>query len=143
MLADDRPPSTVKDEIFARKVLMDTIDAHLDAIDWMVTSNKPFDLAEAVERADTISVMLMALPHLFPPQTNQWRPGVKRNPARDTFASPDLWKNFPDFYRRAAQASRIALDASRARSKAELAPRFQALRQACDSCHALYVKSGD
>jgi cytochrome c556 len=141
--ADDRPPSAVKDEIFARKILMDTIDAHMDAIDWMVTSNKPFNLAEAIERAETISAMLMTFPHLFPPETNQWRPNVTRNPARDTFAAPDLWTNFADFYRRAGEASRLALDASRAKSKAELKPRFEALRNACNSCHALYVKAAD
>jgi cytochrome c556 len=142
-LSQDKAPSTLSDEIFARKILMDTIDRHMDAIDWMVTSNKPFDLAEAVEHADTISAMLMSFRHLFPPETNQWRPDTKHNPARDTFASPALWAHFADFYRQAGEASRVALNASRAKGKAEFKRQFEALRTACDSCHAAYVKADE
>jgi cytochrome c556 len=140
-LAQDKVPSKPEDEIYARKVLMGAIDRNTDAIDWMVTSNKPFSLAEAIERADTISAMLMNFPHLFPPETNRWRPNTKRNPARDTFASPVLWTNFADFYRRAQEASRAALDITRAKEKADLKSRFQALRAACDSYHAAYMKT--
>ena len=95
------PKDTIKDEIFARKILMDTIDDHMDEIDWMLTSGKPIDLPKTVEHADMISVMLLAFPHLFPPGTNQWQPGAERDPARDTFAAPDLWMNYADFYRQA------------------------------------------
>jgi len=139
--AQDRVVSTLAaDEIFARKIMMDTIDTHMDAIDWMVSSSKPFDLAEATDHADNISAMLLAFPHLFPPETNQWRPNVKLNPARDTFASPDLWTNYADFYRQAAEASKIALTASHAKTEAEFRPHFEALRSACNACHAAYVK---
>lgn len=134
------PPTAVKDEIFARKILMDTIDRHMDQLDWMLSSDKAIDLAHAVEHADTISAMLQAFPHLFPPSTNQWRPGAKRDPARDTYASPALWTNFADFYRRAAAASRIAWKASRVKREADLRTQFTALRAACDSCHAAYLK---
>jgi cytochrome c556 len=130
-----------EDEIVARKVLMDTIDLQMDQIDWMVTSNKPFNFAEGVERAATISAMLLAFRHLFPPETNRWRAGAKRNPARDTFASPDVWRHFGEFYRRAGEASRIALDASRAKEKAVFVRRFEILRHACNACHAAYVKA--
>ena len=140
-LSQDKIPSMPEDEIYARKVLMGAIDHHADAIDWMVTSNKPFNLAEAIEHADTISAMLMNFPYLFPPETNRWRPNAKRNPAHDTFASPALWKNFADFYRRAKEASRAALDITRVKGKADMKPRFLALRAACDSCHAAYVKT--
>jgi cytochrome c556 len=131
----------VRDDIFARKIMMDTIDRHMDAIDWMLTSGKPIDLAAAGEHADTMSVMLQAFPHLFPPTTNQWRPDAGRDPARDTFAAPELWANFPDFYQRAAAAAKTAYTASRARSAGELRNAMAALRAACDSCHALYVKN--
>ena len=136
-------PSASADEIFARKILMDTVDAHMDALDFMLSSDKPLDLARAVGDADTISVMLMTLPHLFASQTNQWRPNIKRNPARDTFASPDLWVNFADFYERAQDASRVAAAASRAKSVAEFKTQFESLRSACDACHALYVKADE
>jgi cytochrome c556 len=140
-MSQDHNAAGLKDEIFARKILMDTIDHHMDAIDWMLNSGKPVDLAEASGHADTISVMLMAFPHLFPAGTNQWQPNSARNPARDTFASPQLWTNFSDFYQRAAAASKLAYNASRARRESDLRNFMASLRAACDSCHALYVKT--
>jgi hypothetical protein len=41
------------------------------------------------QHADTISIMLMSFPHMFPAGTNQWKPGADRDPATDTYASPD------------------------------------------------------
>ena len=122
---------------------MDAIDSHMDAIDWMVNSGKAIDLHEVGEHADTISIMLMAFPHLFPSSSNQWRPNAKRDPARDTFASPALWASYADFYRQAAAASRIAFKASRAKREADFKTHFAALRSACDSCHAAYLKTGE
>lgn len=122
---------------------MDAIDSHMDAIDWMVHSDKAIDLRRAEEHADTISIMLMAFPHLFPPSSNQWRPNAKRDPARDTFASPALWTNFADFYRRAAAASRLAFKASRAKREVDFRTHIAALRGACDTCHAAYLKTGE
>jgi cytochrome c556 len=141
--AEDKAPSTLRDEIFARKILMDSIDEHLDAIDWILSAGTPIDLAKANEHADTISIMLMAFPHLFPPNTNQWRPNVKRDPARDTFAAPELWTNFADFYRQAAAASRLAFTASRAKREVDFEAQVEALRNACAACHARYMKTGD
>jgi cytochrome c556 len=142
-LSQDTVPSALKDEIFARKILMDAIDLHMDAIDWMVSSDKPIDMPKAMEHADTISIMFMAFPHLFPASSNQWRPNAKRDPGRDTFAAPELWANYPDFYRRAAQASKIALVASRTKREADFRKQFEELRAACDSCHAAYVKPAE
>lgn len=121
---------------------MDTIDRHMDEIDWMLTSHGPIDLSKTSEHADTVSVLLMAFPHLFPPSTNQWRADAQRDPARDTFAAPDLWKNYSDFYRLAAEASKLAFAASRAKKETDFRNTMAALRTACDGCHALYVKSG-
>jgi cytochrome c556 len=140
-LCQDRSASSVKDEIFACKILMDTLDSHMDDIDWMLHSGKPIDLSQTFDHADTISVMVMAFPHLFPPDTNQWQPNAKRDPARDTFASPDIWTNFSDFYQQAAAASRLAFDASRAKREGDFRKTMATLRTACDSCHALYVKA--
>ena len=131
-MSQDAPASAVKDEIFARKILMDTIDRHMDQLDWMLSSGKAIDLADGVEHADTISVMLLAFPHLFPPSTNQWLPVAEPDPARDTYAAPVLWTNFADFYRRAAAASRIALQASRAKREADFRTHVAALRAACE-----------
>ena len=142
-LSQDAVPSAAKDEIFARKVLMGAIDGHLLQIDLMLGSGKPVDLHEAVEHADTISIMLMAFPHLFAPATNQWQPNVKRDPAHDTSASPALWTNYAEFYRQAAAASHLAFDASRARREADFKTHIAALRSACNSCHAMYVKTDE
>lgn len=131
----------LKDEVFARKVLMDIVDHTLDKLELSLNSGRSVDLADAAERADAISVMLMAFPHLFPSSTNQWRANTERDPAHDTFASPDLWLNFSDFYQRAMTASRLAHDASWARQEGEFRNAVASLRAACNSCHAVYVKT--
>src|SRR5262245_20324783 len=91
-----------KDTIFARKILMGAIASNMDEIETMLAPNGKFDAAEAQDHADTISIMLMSFPHMFPAATNQWKPGADRDPATDTYASPDLWANFMDFYQRAS-----------------------------------------
>ena len=75
-LAQDQSAATVEDVIMARKTMMDTLSDNMDQIEQMISTNK-IDLADAHEHADTISVMLMAFPHLFPPASNQWKPGVE------------------------------------------------------------------
>ena len=130
-----------KDTIFARKILMGAIDMNMDEIETMLLPEGKLSLAEGTEHADTISIMLMAIPHLFPASTNQWKPNVDRDPATDTFASPDLWTNFADFYKRAGDASKTALDAARARKPEDFRARIVELRAQCNACHALYQKT--
>jgi cytochrome c556 len=137
--AQDQPPA--KDTIFARKILMGAIDMNMDEIETMLAPEGKLVLADAQEHAETISTMLMAFPHLFPPATNQWKPGAERDPAADTFANPDLWSNFPDFYQRANEASKIAWAASRAKRADEFRPLIGQLRQRCNACHALNLKT--
>jgi cytochrome c556 len=137
----DRSAAVVKDAIFARKILMVAIGHNMDEIEGMMASPKGLDMAEAGEHADNISIMLMAFPHLFPADTNQWKPKVERDPGRDTYAAPELWTNYEDFYARAAQASKVAYNASRARQESAFKTFAIALRVACDSCHAAYLKS--
>ena len=76
-----------KDTIFARKILMGAIDMNMDAIETMLAPNGKLDAAEAQEHADTISIMLMSFPHMFPAGTNQWKPGADRDPAGDRRAA--------------------------------------------------------
>src|SRR6266849_4913717 len=102
-----------KDTIFARKILMGAIDTNMDEIETMLAAEGKLELAEGQEHAETISTMLMAFPHMFARGTNQWKAGADRDPATDTFASPDVWANFAEFYQRAAAASTLAFDASR------------------------------
>src|SRR5216684_7893594 len=113
--SQDQSTTIAKDAIFARKILMDTINTNMDELETMTTSDKGVNLTEGREHADLISVMLMAFPHLFPAGTNQWTPDdPDRDAALDTYAAPEVWANFTDFYRRAAAASKLAFDASRA-----------------------------
>jgi cytochrome c556 len=139
--AQDQSAATAKDVIFARKTMMSSISDNMDQIETMIASGKKIDLDDAHEHADTISVMFMAFPHLFPPGSNQWKPNADRDPGTDTFASPDAWSKFPDFYQRAAGASKTAYDMSRADKVEELKTRTKELRVACDACHALYLKT--
>jgi cytochrome c556 len=141
-LASGQDPSTVaKDAIFARKIVMDAIGHNMDEIEGMTASPKGVDMAEGREHADNISILLMAFPHLFPADTNQWKPGADRDPGRDTYAAPELWTNYADFYARAAQASKVAYRASRAQDETAFKTHAIELRAACDSCHALYMKT--
>jgi cytochrome c556 len=130
-----------KDTIFARKILMGAIDMNMDEIETMLAPEGKLDLAEGQEHSETISTMLMAFPHMFPPATNQWKAGAARDPATDTFASPDLWTNFADFYARASEASKIAWSASRAKRPADFRALIVQLRERCNGCHALNLKT--
>ena len=130
-----------KDTIFARKIVMATIDMNMDEVETMLAPGGKLNDADAREHLDTISVLLMAFPHLFAPGTNQWKPGADRDPALDTFASPELWTAFADFYKRASAASKIALDASRAQRLEDFKALVAELRAACNGCHASYFKT--
>jgi cytochrome c556 len=140
-MAQDQSAAIVKDVIFARKTMMSSISDNMDQIEKMIAIGKKIDLDDGHEHADTISVMFMAFPHLFPPSSNQWKPNADLDPATDTFASPDAWSKFSDFYGRAASASKTAFDMSRADKEDEFKARAKELRVACDACHALYLKA--
>jgi cytochrome c556 len=137
----DQSEAIVKDAIFARKIVMNTIGTNMDELETMTSSDKPINLTEGHEHADNISVLLMAFPHLFGAATNQWKPNVERDPGRDTYASPDLFTHYADFYARAASASKTAFRASRAEKESEFRNYVAELRVACDSCHGLYLKT--
>jgi cytochrome c556 len=138
-LAQDQSAATAKDAILARKTLMDFISDAMDEIEAMTASGK-INLPAGTKRADQISVMFQAFPHIFPASSNQWKPNVEMDPETGTAASPDVWSKFPDFYQRATAASKIAFEISRAEKEADFKARVQELRVAWDSCHALYMK---
>jgi cytochrome c556 len=140
-LAQDDATPPAKDTIFARKIVMGTIDMNMDEVETMLAPGGKLDDAEAREHLDIISVLLMAFPHMFAASTNQWKPGADRDPALDTFASPEVWTSYDDFYKRAAGASKAAFDASRAKRADDLKALVAELRAACNSCHASYLKT--
>jgi cytochrome c556 len=123
----DKPGDVVQ----ARQLLMDAIDEEMHDIDF-AGSGQSFPIDALKAHADRISTLMSAFPHLFPPQTQQ-------SPDVPTTASPAVWKEFADFYDRAAAAAKTALDASQAASFDEFKPLGTQLRAACDSCHAKYM----
>jgi cytochrome c556 len=140
-LAQNEATPPAKDTIFARKILMGTVDMNMDEVETMLAPGGKLDVTDAREHLNTISVLLMAFPHLFPAATNQWKGGADRDPALDTFASPELWSNFAEFYRRASEASKIAFEASRTTRLNEFKTLVGQLRAACNSCHARFLKT--
>jgi cytochrome c556 len=131
----------IADAIIARKTVMDTISQKMDALETATASTKKIDLAAANEQADIVSVLLMAFPHMFPAATNQWKPNVDKDPGTDTFAAPEVWTKYADFYKQATAASKLAYNASRASQEAEFRTAMTQLRAACDGCHAVYLKT--
>ncbi len=85
--------------------------------------------------------MLLAFPHLFPSDSNQWDPAVDPDPVTGTFASPELWRRYPDFYRLATAAAESAHDMSRAATIEDFKSHARELRITCDTCHALYSEN--
>ena len=140
-LGQDQSAATLADAIFARKTVMDTLSTKMDEIETATASTQKIDLAAANEQADIVSVLLMAFPHLFPAATNQWKPNVDKDPGTDTFAAPEVWTKFADFYKQSTEAAKIAFDASRATEEAEFRAAITKLRAACDGCHATYMKT--
>ena len=138
-LGQDRGVTPAKETIFARKVLMDSISTNMDELEANASSAK-VDLAEGHSHADIVSVMLMAFPRLFPQNTNEWKPNVDRDPGSDTYAAPEIWARFADFYKRAGDAAQIAFKASRAETEQAFKDEVAQLRVACDSCHGVYLK---
>ncbi len=138
--AQDQSAATTKDLIFARKIVMNTIGKNMDELEGVLETDKKIDLPDAAEHADAISVLLMAFPHLFAPASNQWKAGAARDPGVDTFASPDAWTNYAEFYRLAGAASKTAFNASRARDEATFRKFGAELRATCDACHAAFMK---
>jgi cytochrome c556 len=140
--SQDQGAAPPADEIIARKALMDSIDEHMNTLEDMVGSGQAVALDRGREHADTVSTMLGVFPFLFPASTNQWKPDdANRDPARDTYASPDVWKNFADFYKQAVAASKAAESASRAKQDDDFKKAIASLRTACNTCHAAYLKT--
>jgi cytochrome c556 len=138
--AEDQTAATPADAIIARKTMMDALSEKMDDIEGAISVGK-VNLEQAHAAADTISIFLMAFPHLFPPATNQWKPTGDRDPAIDTFASPDVWTRFADFYQQATAASKSAFAASRSQNEADLKTAIARLRTQCNACHEAYLKA--
>jgi len=128
----DRPD----DVIAARQLLMDGVESEMMVIELGLEGNAPqFDDLKA--RADRISTLLTAFPHLFPPQT---KPGVAADGSPiNTTATPAIWQDFDAFYGIAKNAATTAYDASQAGTADQFREQAKKLRSACDGCHAQFM----
>jgi len=128
----DRPD----DVIAARQLLMDGIESEMIVTALGLEGSAPqFDDLKA--RADRISTLLTAFPHLFPPQT---KPGVAADGSPiNTTATPALWTDFDAFYDVAKGAATTAYDASQAGAADQFREQVKKLRSACDGCHAQFM----
>jgi cytochrome c556 len=125
-----------KDVITARQELMEHIEVLMEPIDTIQVKDTN-DLDKLRGNAETISAMLLAVPHLFPPTTNLYDP---KAPMPETLALPPIWKNFGSFYKLAAAASSAAEAMAETKGKASLKTASLELRASCDACHALYLR---
>jgi cytochrome c556 len=137
--AQEHDAATIADVIFARKALKDATCDRMADIERMIGGNR-VDLDQVRIKADAIAAMLTAFPQLFPPSSNLWKPDSDQAPERATLASPDVWTDFPNFYRQAAAAAQSAVALSHARTVEEVKTRARMLRIDCDTCHALYLE---
>jgi len=125
------------DVIAARGELMEEIEHLMQPIDTFQVVDTD-DLNGLRLAANTVHVMLLALPHLFPPTTNLYDPQAE-TPA--TLALPAIWKDFDTFYRLAVAASKAAETmADTPAGKQQLRAEGLAIRASCDACHALYLR---
>jgi cytochrome c556 len=145
LVADAAPPpdgpgwtglTNPKDVIAARQALMEEIELVMQPIDTSEVE-EPKDLTELQTAARTVSTMLLALPHLFPPTTDLYDPKAQI-PA--TLALPSIWKDFPTFYRLAGVSASAAKAMSETEGREPLRAAGRSLRATCDSCHALFLR---
>jgi len=125
--------------INARQELMEHAELLMEPID-TITVKDVTDLDGVRANAATVSAMLLALPHLFPPTTNLYDP---KSQMPMTLALPAIWQNFGHFYSLAAQAASAAEAMSETQGKAQLRAASLRLRGSCDACHTLYLRHYD
>ncbi len=139
--SEDRVPGLTgidrsDDVIQARQLLMDGIESEMMVIELGLEGKAP-QIDDLKARADRISTLLTAFPHLFPPQT---KPGVAADGSPiNTTATLAIWQDFDAFYGIAKDAAMTAYDASQSGAADQLRDQAKKLRNACDGCHARYM----
>lgn len=125
-----------KDVIVARQELMEHIEELMEPIDTIQVKDTD-DLDTLRHNGEVISAMLLALPHLFPPTTNLYDPGVEQP---QTLALPPIWKNFDNFYTLATAAAKAATELSETQGEAAMKTASLKLRGTCDACHGAFLR---
>ena len=122
--------------ITARQELMEHMEILMQPID-TITVSEVRNVDQLHENAEVLGAILLAVPHLFPPTTNLYDPGVTM-PA--TLALPPIWQNFDSFYSLAAAASKAAEAFAATKGNEPLRAASRKLRASCDACHTLYLR---
>ena len=122
--------------IEARRVLMLEAERQMKPID-EYTLGTPADAAVLKSAAQTIEALLLALPHLFPADTNRFDPTTREPP---TIALPRVWENFAAFQEMGVAAEAAAATLMAADGEEPLRDAARTLRASCDACHAAFTK---
>jgi cytochrome c556 len=126
-----------KDVIEAREELMEEIEHVMQPIDTFEVEDVK-NLNDLRLAANTVHVMLQAVPHLFPPTTNLYDSKAEQ-PV--TLALPAIWKEWSTFYALAGAAAKAAeAMAENPGGKEQLRASGRALRASCDACHKLFLR---
>ncbi|MEO8466855.1 MAG: cytochrome c [Gammaproteobacteria bacterium] len=122
--------------IEAREALMVEIERIMRPLD-SYTIGEPADPEDLRSIAQSVSQMLLALPHLFPPTTNLYDAKAE---TPKTLALPPIWQNFAGFEKMAEVAELQAEKVAKMKTPDELKAGALALRATCDACHAVYLR---
>ena len=124
--------------IAARQALMFEIERLMVPID-SATIGPPADFEVLNSAAMSISAMLSAVPHLFPPPTNLYDPAVE---IPVTIALPAIWSDFETFSAMADASTTAAASLSQASAAGAQAVQAASLnlRATCDACHSLFLR---
>lgn len=122
--------------IEAREALMVEMERIMRPLD-SFTIGEPADPEDLRSIAQTVSQILLAVPHLFPPTTNLYDPKAE---TPKTLALPAIWKNWAAFEKLALAAQEQAETVSKMRTPDDLKAGALALRATCDACHAGFLR---
>jgi cytochrome c556 len=122
--------------IEAREALMVEMERIMRPLD-SYTIGEPADPEELRSIAQTVSQMMLAVPHLFPPTTNLYDPKAAEP---KTLALPPIWKNWAAFEKMAVASHEEAESVAKMRTPEELKAGALALRATCDACHAGFLR---
>src|SRR5205807_10157181 len=98
------------DIIMARQAIMDGLEDEMMTIEIAPAGQEP-PLSYLKASAFRINTLLMAFPHLFPPQT---KPAASADATPSTAADPKIWVNFDDFYAKVQASAAVAFEAGQA-----------------------------
>jgi cytochrome c556 len=122
--------------IEAREALMVEMERIMRPLD-SYTIGEPANPEDLRSIAQTVSQMMLAIPHLFPPTTNLYDPNV---PIPKTLALPPIWKNWAAFEKFAEASHEQAEKVAKMQTPDELKAGALALRATCDACHAGFLR---